>query len=246
MGIETMEGFSIIIPTYYEANNLSNLAKRIAQVDFGQRNFEVILVDDNSQDNTPAVVKLLTAQYPWLKLMIRHGKKRNLSQSIIDGYHAAQYPILITMDADLSHPPEKIPDMLAILTDPTVDAVIGSRYVPGGSTDKSWPITRVFTSKFAALIAQLFLFIRVKDPLSGFLAIRKQTLLTGGPLTPIGWKIGLEIIIKCHCDTIREIPIHFAQRQQGTSKLTAKISFDYLRHIAHLVWHKMTTQTVKS
>ncbi len=245
MHIVSNDGFSIIIPTYHEANNLPNLVKRIAQVNFGSRDFEVILADDNSQDNTLAVAKQLSIQYPWLKLLTRHGKKRDLSQSILDGYDAAQYPILITMDADLSHPPEKIPDMLTILNDPTVDAVIGSRYIPGGSTDPSWPITRVFTSKLAAWIAQFFLRIPVKDPLSGFLAIRKQTLLAGDTLKPIGWKIGLEIIIKCHCHHIREIPIYFSQRQQGTSKLNVKISFDYLRHITYLLWHKITTHTAE-
>jgi dolichol-phosphate mannosyltransferase len=240
MDIENKYGFSIIIPTYQEAKNLPGLAKRIAGVDFGNRNFEVILADDNSEDGTPAIVEKLSKQYPWLKLLTRHNKKRDLSESILDGFKAASYPILITMDADLSHPPEKIPEMLAILTDPNVDAVIGSRYVKGGSTDPTWPMIRILTSRFAALIARALLFTRAKDPLSGFLAIRQKTVQAGAPLKPIGWKVGLEIIIKCHCKNIREIPIHFSQRQHGSSKLNLRISADYLHHVARLMWHKIS------
>jgi dolichol-phosphate mannosyltransferase len=240
MDSNKLENFSIIVPTYQEAKNIPELVARIASVDYGQRNFEVILADDNSQDGTPEVVKALKKDHPWLKLLIR-SKPKNLSESIIDGFNMAQYPILITLDADLSHPPEKIPEMLNILSDPAVDAVIGSRYVPGGSTDPSWPYHRVLSSKFAALIAQVCLFTKIKDPLSGFLAIRKKTIQAGAPLKPIGWKIGLEIIIKCRCKNVVEIPILFSQRQHGHSKLTFKISFDYLRHVGHLVWYRIFT-----
>jgi dolichol-phosphate mannosyltransferase len=240
MDIENKDAFSIIIPTYQEAKNLPGLAERIANVNFGNRDFEVILADDNSEDGTPQIVEKLSKKHPWLKLLTRHNKKRDLSESILDGFKAARYPILITMDADLSHPPEKIPEMLTILEDPKVDAVIGSRYIKGGSTDPTWPITRVLTSRFAALIARVLLFTRARDPLSGFLAIRQKTIQAGAPLKPIGWKVGLEIIIKCHCKNIREIPIHFSQRLHGSSKLNLRISADYLHHVARLMWHKIS------
>ena len=233
-----LENFSIIVPTYQEAKNIPDLVAQIASVDFGQRQFEVILSDDNSQDGTTEVVKSLRKNYPWLKLLTR-SKPKNLSQSILDGFDMAMYPLLVTLDADLSHPPEKIPEMLALLSDPAVDAVMGSRYVKDGSTDPSWPFFRVLSSKFAAFIAQVFLFTKIKDPLSGFMAIRKKTLQRAGKLNPIGWKIGLEIIIKCHCKNVKEIPIHFSQRRHGSSKLTFKISLDYLRHVLHLMWFRI-------
>jgi dolichol-phosphate mannosyltransferase len=100
-----LENFSIIVPTYREAKNIPELVAQIASVDFGQRQFEVILSDDNSQDGTPEVVKTLRKNYPWLKLLIR-SKAKNLSQSILDGFDMAMYPLLVTLDADLSHPPE--------------------------------------------------------------------------------------------------------------------------------------------
>jgi dolichol-phosphate mannosyltransferase len=229
--------FTIVIPTYHEANNIHDLIKRISMVNFAGRSFEVLLVDDNSQDGTTEIVNQLTPQYPWLRLIVRN-KDRNLSESVIEGFHHAKYPIIVTMDADLSHPPEKIPEMLSVLTQPDTDIVIGSRYIPGGSTDQHWPVMRKFASLLAAFIARQLLFTKAKDPLSGFLVIRKSTFLSGDKLEPIGWKIGLEIMIKCHCKHVREIPIHFAQRRHGTSKLNFKTSIDYLAHVFRLVRYK--------
>ena len=143
------------------------------------------------------------------------------------------------MDADLSHPPEKIPLMLAILDQPNIDIVIGSRYVKGGSVDHKWPFIRKLTSRVAALLAKIVLINNVKDPLSGFLAVRKNTFVAGDPLTPIGWKIGLELMVKCRCKNIREIPIHFSQRRHGKSKLNFRISMDYLRHVMKLLRYRM-------
>lgn len=230
--------FSIIIPTYREAQNIPELARRIANVDFGGREFEVLLIDDNSQDGITSVVTHLAQIYPWLKLIVRT-EKRDLSQSVICGFQNAKYPLLVTMDADLSHPPESIPQMLVLLSDYETDIVIGSRYIPGGSSDIHWPLLRKITSRAGAMLARMLLPAMAKDPLSGFLAFRKHLFLSGEPLEPIGWKIGLELMIKCNCKTIKEIPIHFTQRSQGKSKLNMKISLDYLRHILKLMRYRL-------
>src|SRR5579871_6651896 len=202
--MEAQQTFSIIVPTYREAKNIPALAARIANLNQSQETFELILVDDHSQDGIDTVVRDLQSQYPWLMLLQRQGK-RSLSESVIDGIKAARFPMIIIMDADLSHPPEKIPAMLALLRDPIVDIVIGSRYVAGGSTDEVWPLKRRLISKLAALVARLLLSTDVKDPLSGFIAVRKSTCFAGGALTPVGWKISLEIMVKAHCKTIKEI-----------------------------------------
>jgi len=230
--------FTIVVPTYHEAKNIKPLIKRISHVDFGNRCFEVLLIDDNSQDGTIEIVNSLTSQYPWLRLIVRN-QERNLSESVIEGFNNANYPIIITMDADLSHPPEKIPEMLAMLAEPNVDIVIGSRYVKGGSTDKRWPFIRKITSLLAALVTRTLFLTPIKDPLSGFLGIRKKTFTSGDLLKPIGWKIGLEIMIKCRCQHIREIPIHFSRRCHGASKLNFKILFNYLQHIVRLVCYRV-------
>lgn len=232
------EGFSIVIPTYREAENLPELIERIAKVEFGDRPFEVLLVDDNSQDNTVECVERLRERFPWLRLLVRHAK-RDLSQSIVEGFENALYPTLVTIDADLSHPPEKIPEMLQVLSEPAVEIVLGSRYVPGGSMDEIWPISRKIASRFAAWIARVLLAVNLKDPLSGFFAIRKSTLFAGDKLEIIGWKWGLEIMIKCRSKTIREVPIHFSQRKKGHSKLNFKIAMNYFLHVKRLAVYKI-------
>lgn len=233
-----MENFSIIIPAYHEAENIPELARRISSVDFGKRTFEVLLIDDNSNDGTIETVSKLANQYPWLKVVVRQ-QKRDLSQSIIKGFQSANYPILVTMDADLSHPPEKIPLLLDILAKPNVDIVLGSRYIKGGSVDQKWPFIRKFISLAAAGMAKIVLCNNVKDPLSGFLAVKKSTFTNGDTLKPIGWKIGLELMVKCRCKNIREIPIHFSQRKLGKSKLNLKISLAYFQHVLQLIKYKV-------
>lgn len=230
-----MPEFSIIVPTYQEAKNIPALVKRIAAVHFNQR-FEVLLMDDNSQDDTAAVVDKLREQHPWLRLIVNKGT-RDLSRAIISGFQQAQFPVVITLDADLSHPPEKIPEMLTVLSEPGVEMVIGSRYVRGGSVDSKWPLSRVLISRFSALLA--WPLAKAKDPLSGFVAMRKELCFRGNALEPIGWKIGLEIIVKCRCQNIREIPIHFSERTVGYSKLNTRQGFNYLHHLVHLYAFKL-------
>jgi dolichol-phosphate mannosyltransferase len=232
------ENFSIVIPTFQEAKNIPDLIDRISKVDFAGRTFEVLIIDDRSEDGSVEIVERLRAQYPWLRMIVREAK-RDLSQSVIDGFHDAKYPILVTLDADLSHPPEKLPEILEALSQPGVEVVLGSRYVPGGSMDEVWPLSRKIVSRLAAWVARVLLGVRLKDPLSGLVAIRKNTLLAGDPLSIIGWKWGLEIMIKCHCKKVVEVPIHFSQRKYGSSKLNFKIAMNYFQHIKRLAIYKM-------
>lgn len=234
-----MENFTIVIPTYHEVVNLPNLVEQIAKVDFGQVEFEVLLMDDNSQDGSFELVTQLKQQYPWLKMIVRNSE-RNLSQSILDGFKAARFPIVVTMDADLSHPPERIPDMIACLINTKADMVIGSRYVSGGSTDSSWPLSRQFASRAAAWLARILLLINIKDPLSGFIAMRNEIVLANlENIKPIGWKITIEMIVKCHLKNIFEVPIHFNDRERGYSKLNSATTFAYFHHLMRLLHYKL-------
>lgn len=238
MTIDPDDNFSIIAPTFHEAKNIPELIRRIAQVDFAPRVFELILVDDNSQDGIIEIVKSLQGQHPWLRLIVRSGQK-SLSASAMEGFQAAKYPLVLLMDADLSHPPEKIPEMLEALADPSVDFVIGSRYIQGGSADEIWPVTRKLTSRIAALLAQILISRRVKDPLSGFFVLRKNKMRQGSQIKPIGWKIGLELMLKCRCQNIKEIPIHFSERLHGKSKFNLKVAYEYLCHVRQLLMFKI-------
>ncbi len=229
------ERFSIIIPTYREAKNIKALIERIA-ADFDGQIFEVIVVDDDSRDGIESAIEELQDRYSWLHLIVRKAKK-SLSLSALDGFKAAKHPLLVLMDGDLSHPPEKIPEMLKALQ--SADFVIGSRYVAGGSTDSVWPVQRRITSRFAAAIAQVMLPVTVKDPLSGFFALHRDKFLKANNLNPVGWKIGLELMLKLHCKNIVEIPIHFSERMYGKSKLNFKVAYQYLKHVRRLACYKL-------
>lgn len=227
---------SIIIPTYQEANNIPLLVDRIANLELNFHSLEVLLVDDNSEDGSQEIVQSLSISHPWLKLITRRDNHRSWAKSILHGIHAAQFPILVFMDADLSHPPETIPEMLRLLTQTNTDLVIGSRHTEGGSTDKAWPLYRKLVSRLATLAIKPLLPKKIKDPLSGFIAIKKQTLSINGHLyNPIGTKLALEIIVKSKIKNIVEVPICFEQRKHGESKLmTMKMALNYARQIQQL------------
>jgi dolichol-phosphate mannosyltransferase len=133
------------------------------------------------------------------------------------------------MDADMSHPVEKIPDMIQPILQGKCDATVGSRYVVGGGA-QNWPLLRKIISKGAGLLAKGV--TGLSDPTSGFMALRKS-ILEGITLDPLGWKIVLEVIVKTK-SRVMEIPIVFADREEGESKLGLKAQVDYLRHLGRL------------
>ncbi len=224
---------SIIVPTYQEAENIKSLITRIAAALSGTRlTYEIIIVDDNSQDGSEQIVAELAAEgYP--VGIITRIDERGLSSAVIRGFQEARGHVLVCMDADLSHPPEAIPRLLAALGEPQVTFALGSRYVPGASSDEDWGLYRWLNSKFATLLARPL--TRVKDPMSGFFALPREVFEQAAPLNPIGYKIGLELLVKCNCRQVREIPIHFADRRAGQSKLCFKEQLNYIRHIKRLL-----------
>jgi dolichol-phosphate mannosyltransferase len=221
---------SIIIPTLNEAENLPVLVPRIAEVLRGTK-FEIIVVDDDSRDDTRGACAKLSEQYP-LALIVRQKIKDGLSGAVLQGMAAANGRTLVVMDADLQHPPEKITELLATL-DAGADFVIGSRYAPGGSTAERWGPLRKLNSWVATFLARPFAG-NTHDPMSGFFALRRETYLGATRLTPLGYKIALELMCKARVQDVREIPIHFAMRERGASKLNLKQQFRYLEHLSRL------------
>lgn len=231
--IREYPSISVVVPTYREAENLPELVRRIDAVRAAHDlNIELLLMDDDSRDGTEEVVA--TMSQPWVRLIVRK-ENRGLSPAVIDGFRAAQNDVLLVMDADLSHPPEKIPEMVEALEN-GADFVIGSRYAKGGTTDEAWGILRWINSKVATLLARPF--TRVADPMSGFIALRRAAFLGATSLNPIGYKIGLELLVKCACRDIREVPIHFSQRLHGQSKLSLREQLRYLKHLRRLAVFK--------
>lgn len=222
---------SLIIPTLNEAENLQPLVERIAGAMAGQA-YEILIVDDNSRDQTPEICRKLAEQYP-LHLLVRQNPSNGLSGAVLHGMAEAKGEILLVMDADLQHPPEKIPEMIQKLEDEGADFVIGSRHVPGGSVQQEWSLWRRINSWVATVLARPFAGA-VSDPMSGFFGLRRSTYERALRLTPLGYKIGLELICKCRIGRVHEVPIHFGTRQRGESKLTVKQQFKYLEHLSRL------------
>jgi hypothetical protein len=134
---------------------------------------------------------------------------------------------------DLQHPPEKLPELIEPVESGRAEFAIGSRYVPGGSTAERWGPFRKLNSWVATVLARPFAG-RTRDPMSGFFALRRSTFERGERLTPLGYKIGLELMCKCRVASVAEVPIHFDMRAAGESKLTLRQQFRYLEHLSRL------------
>ncbi len=156
---------TVIIPTYNESKNIVLLIDRVFRVfSFYNLNAEVIVVDDNSPDRTWEVVEQLRGTYKNLRLVCRD-RKRGLSSAVLEGIKLAKGNIIGVMDGDLSHPPEKIPELIMPILQDDADFVIGSRYVLGGDV-KEWSFKRRIYSMIATAIAKGL--TSIKDPMSGF------------------------------------------------------------------------------
>lgn len=221
----------VIIPTLQEAENLQVLIPRVAGVlaDAGLQG-EILIVDDDSRDGTVELCQRMAAEYP-VQLLVRE-RERGLSSAVLHGMRHARGGVLVVMDADLSHPPEKIPELVEALDNEDADFAIGSRYVRGGRTDENWGVLRWLNSKIATILARPL--TSARDPMAGFLAIRRATFLRADALNPIGYKIGLELMVKCGCRNVKEIPIHFRDRRHGKSKLNFRERLNYLIHLVRL------------
>ncbi len=222
---------SLIIPALNEGANLTPLVERIDAVLRGRR-YEVLIVDDNSRDETPQVGEALAKRFP-VRLIVRTHPKDGLSGAVLHGMAEASGDVLVVMDADLQHPPEKLPEIIAPLDRGEADFVIGSRYIQGGSIEEGWSPYRALNSWFATVLARPFAG-NVTDPMSGFLALRRSDFLNAVRLTPLGYKIGLELLCKTRAQRVVEIPIHFSKRVAGQSKLSLKEQFRYLEHLSRL------------
>jgi dolichol-phosphate mannosyltransferase len=237
---------SIIVPTFREAENLPLLVPAIAAA-MATRGWtwEVIIVDDNSPDATPTVLAELAHQFPQCRSLIRT-TDRGLSSAVLAGLAIANHELLVVMDADLSHPADAIPAMIDRLIHNHADFVIGSRYVPGGSTH-DWSRLRWLNSFGATLLAKP-LVGSIHDPMSGFFALRAASLPGADPLNPIGYKIALELLSKTRIDPRRvaEVPILFKNRVHGESKLTFKEQFRYLEHLSRLYDYKFPKASPRS
>jgi dolichol-phosphate mannosyltransferase len=221
------------VPTYNEKENLVDLVRRITDACSGSgMETEIIIVDDNSPDGTGELADEL-AKANRMKVIHRKGKL-GLSSAVIEGFRESTGSVLVVMDADLSHPPETIPELVKKIQSGEAEVVVGSRYVEGGSVE-NWPFYRRLISKGATLFARGL--TKVRDPMSGFFALKKE-VIGDVVLNPVGYKIGLEILVKGRYSKVVEVPIRFADRKAGKSKLGASVGLKYVDHALTLYEYK--------
>lgn len=221
-----------MVPTYNERENIKQLVERVFKTARENKlDLELLVVDDDSPDGTAKTAEELGRIYP--VRVIRRMKDKGLSSAVLEGFKQAGGEILGVMDADLSHPPEKIPEMVKALE--KADFAVGSRRTSGGGVEK-WPVYRRMISAGASLLARPL--VRVSDPMSGFFFLKKK-LIEGRAFNPVGYKIMLEILVKADVKNVVEVPFIFKDRAMGKSKLGFKVYGDYLTHLARLYWYRM-------
>ena len=227
-----MPRVSLIIPTYNEAKNVPLLLEELFLVAReNQIDLEVIIVDDNSPDGTGAVADSLTQKYP-LRVIHRSGKL-GLGSAVRAGFAVAQSEILGVMDADLSHDPKTIPDMVRALKES--DIVLGSRFESGSEVEQ-WKWWRKAISTIGVAITRGI--TGVKDPLSGFFFF-KRPVIENIALSTVGYKILFEILVKGNYKNVKEIPFLFRIRKFSTSKLDTSEYWFFLKQIVSYSIHRI-------
>jgi len=231
---------SIVVPTYREAENIHPLVQRIRAALDPLGGYEIVFVDDNSNDGTEARVDEVRQAGAPVRLIVRK-HERGLSSAVMRGFREARGDLLLCMDADMSHPPEAIPMMLRALEQNNADLVVGSRYVPGGEVEKGWGAYRWLNSLVALWLARPL--SRVRDSGAGFFLVPRRIFEQGDNLNPIGYKTLLEISVKCPCRNVVEVPIQFADRKFGESKLSLREQILYLLHLKRLYDYRFPRAT---
>ncbi len=226
---------SIVVPTYGEVDNIRPLVLRIRAALEHRGEYEIVFVDDNSADGTEAKVDELQREGVPVRIIVRRSE-RGLSTAILRGFREARGDLLLCMDADMSHPPEAIPGMLDTLVRENADLVVGSRYVPGGSIEEGWGFYRWLNSQVALWLARPL--STVRDSGAGFFLLPQRLFAQATDLNPIGYKMLLEVSVKCRCRKVIEVPIQFADRKFGQSKLSFREQLLYLLHLKRLYDYK--------
>lgn len=220
---------SIIVPTYNEKESIRLLFDRISKV--MKEEFELIFVDDSSPDGTADEARKLSKKFSNVKLVSRKGKY-GLSGAVFAGFRESKGEIILIMDADLSHPPEVIPQLLSNL--PKYDIAIGSRLIKGGGVE-NWPIHRKLISIGADIISRCVIGSAVTDPMSGFFAA-KRSIFEKTRLRTKGYKILLNILADNPDIKIIEVPYIFTDRIFGKTKLDFSEKLRYISDVLRIRW----------
>jgi dolichol-phosphate mannosyltransferase len=221
----------VIIPTYNEKENIEKMIRKVFSLSVP---FDILIVDDNSPDGTPQIVKRLQEEFPNTLFIEERKGKQGLGTAYIHGFKWAlkkNYEYIFEMDADFSHKPEDLIRLRNACLPSTQtgggsDVAVGSRYVKGGSV-KNWTMDRIVLSFFASLYVKSVLWININDTTAGFICYKRKVLekinLEEIKFTGYAFQIEMKYTAYRLGFTIVEVPITFKDRTEGTSKMSMGI-----------------------
>ncbi len=229
---------TLVIPTYNEAENLPRLTETLFELAIP--GIELLIVDDNSPDGTGDLAEQLSRQHQGKISVIHRAGKLGLGTAYITGFRhclEAGSARIVQMDADFSHNPQRVIDLLDTLANH--DMVLGSRYVEGGQLDEGWAFWRKGLSSFGNLYARTILRVPIRDVTGGFRAWRRETL-QALPLERVrsqGYAFQVEMVYLTYLlgFSIKEIPIYFADRERGKSKMSLDIQLEAAKRVWNIL-----------
>ncbi|MBQ7552817.1 MAG: polyprenol monophosphomannose synthase [Bacteroidaceae bacterium] len=232
----------VIIPTYNECENIENIIRAVFALEHG---FHILVIEDNSPDGTADIVKRMQGEFPERLFMIERTGKLGLGTAYIEGFKwslAHGYDYVFEMDADFSHNPTDLPRLYDACSKEGADVSIGSRYVSGVNV-VDWPIERVLMSYGASKYVRIITGIPVHDTTAGFVCYRRQVLEMMDldkirfkgyafqiEMKFTAWKLGFRI---------KEVPVIFINRKQGTSKMNSSIFGEAMFGVIRLKWDSL-------
>ncbi len=233
----------VIIPTYNEKENIRNIITAV--LNLTEHQFDVLIVDDNSPDGTGAIVDEMIGENPDRIHILKRAGKQGLGTAYIAGFKWSldhSYEYIIEMDADFSHPVNKLPELQSACAAGGADVSVGSRYISGVNV-VNWPIGRMLMSYYASAYVRLITGIQVRDATAGFVCYRREVLqsMNLDAIEFKGYAFQIEMKFTAHCMgfVIKEVPIVFINRVLGTSKMNSSIFFEALFGVIKLRWDSM-------
>jgi len=232
----------VIIPTYKEKENI----RAITEAVFGlHQGYHILVIDDNSPDGTAQIVKDLMATYPEQLFLLERSGKLGLGTAYITGFNWALergYQYIMEMDADFSHNPADLERLYQVCKSGEAAVAIGSRYVPGGKTE-NWPLDRHIYSKGGAFYTKMITWMPVNDPTAGFVCYSRKVLASMNldqikfvgyafqiEMKLASWKLGFRL---------KEVPITFVDRKEGTSKMSKGIIQEGVFGVLQMQWNSL-------
>lgn len=230
----------VIIPTYNEKENIRNIINAVLALE--EHQFDVLIVDDNSPDGTGAIVDAMIAEQPERINILKRAGKQGLGTAYIAGFKWALdqgYEYMIEMDADFSHPVDKLPELQATCATGKAHVSVGSRYLTGVNV-VNWPMGRMLMSYFASAYVRLITGMKVHDATAGFVCYCREVLqsinLDAIEFKGYAFQIEMKFTAYCMGFKIKEVPIVFVNRVLGTSKMNSSIFFEALYGVIKLRW----------